>query len=227
MFGKDRGIEELHQQLHITEPQAPGFVQIDAGLWTACAHTVRHPRFEGKEIAFINLGPELSRQLKGCGEDAIEALCGTGSCSFFPLVTARQICSTFDLGEQCKDLEYDYQSHYHRMRFAMNYWMSVRDMAAYSKSICVNYFCLDYSIVSMIANASPANVLNFCNAHPQLHQFVLTCPVEDCLNIIRIQHDRSLNGRSKEFELIDARIRKEHHSTLFAIEHAGGSRCSQ
>ena len=104
----------------------------------------------------------------------------------------------------------------------MNYWLAVRDIAAYSKVHCAHFFCLDETVVDMIADSSASNVIDFCNANPKLHQFVLTCRTEDCEEIISIVNDSTLTTRQKKYALSIAQMRKELHSCMIAMSQQKG-----
>ena len=51
----------------------------------------------------------------------------------------------------------------------------------------------------MIADSSTTNVIDFCNANPNLHQFSLTCRTEDCEEIISIVNNNALTNRQKKY----------------------------
>lgn len=216
MLENDKNLEGLQRQLRIVKPTPPNFLQIDDGLWKACLHSSNHPHFVGKELSFVQLGPELTRMLSRATLGITAQLAGNGTCSFFPLVTAEQILATFDYGERWLDMDFEYHSHYCRMRFALTYWLSVRDVADYSKSHCASFFCLDDDVVNTIAETSISNVVAFCNGNPQLHQFSLTCPVDDCMDIIRIATDETFNESVRECQMTAARLRKEQHCCEFS-----------
>ena len=72
---------------------------------------------------------------------------------------------------------------------------------AYSKAHCSHFYCLDKVVVDMIADSSTTNVIDFCNANPNLHQFSLTCRTEDCEEIISIVNNNALTNRQKKYAL--------------------------
>ena len=70
---------------------------------------------------------------------------------------------------------------------------------AYSKAHCSHFYCLDKVVVDMIADSSTTNVIDFCKANPNLHQFSLTCRTEDCEEIISIVNNNALTNRQKKY----------------------------
>jgi hypothetical protein len=73
----------------------------------------------------------------------------------------------------------------------------------------------------MIADSSTTNVIDFCNANPNLHQFTLMCRTEDCEEIISIVNNNALTNRQKKYALSIAQMRKELHSCMFATAQKG------
>jgi len=217
MVGFEKAVVDLHQQLYVDRIQPPSFRQIDVSLWAACRNTSINPALIGQEIGFIDMGLALTKHIAEGSLEIIGALSSSGTCSFRPKITAEEIISTFGFGERWEKLEHEHTSHYYQMRFAMNYWLSVRDIAAYSKVHCAHFFCLDKTVVDMIADSSTSNVIDFCNANPNLHRFVLTCRAEDCEEIISIVNDKTLTHRQRKHALSIAQMRKELHSCIFAM----------
>ena len=192
------------------------FLQIDSGLWRICNKTLRDdPQHKKKELSFVDWGVTLSDKLRQAFSEDLGALAEGSICSFYPVITDEKIAGLFGTEKSWNIQAADLQVQYYRLRFAESYWSAVRDMSIRSRSECISYFGLSVDIVDMIATATPNNINDFCHGNPSVHYFKLRCPQQDCLSILDIMHDQTLNAESRALKIALAKARKSNHCTVF------------
>ena len=212
----DQNVYELRSQLNSHQAINRSFLLIDGALWKACYDTLlQDVLIRGKELNFVDLGCVLSNRLAKARPVEYGQLAESSICSFIPSVSAEEICNEFGMHPPLKNLETEYASQYFRVRFAAIYWGAVRDVAVVSKSDCVSYFSLPSSIVELLSTVDSSSVMDFCHGNPNLQNFRLKCPVQDCLAILDIAADPNMSEEEKSLRLTMARLRKANHCETF------------
>lgn len=192
------------------------FIQIDSSLWRMCQKTLKEDAIsKDKELGFVDLGPHLSTALSKSTYEDLGALAEGSVCSFFPIISVEQIASLMGHENDWELQRTDLRFQYYRLRFACSYWGAVRDMALRSRSECLSYFGIGVDIVNLLATATPNNIIDFCHGNPLIHNFKLRCPQEDCVKILSIMHDTSLNEDDRFIKVSLEKARKSNHCCTF------------
>lgn len=194
--------------LQLNFAELPKFQIMDAQLWLAVRKALA-AESAAKELDWLDLGPAVSEAVRTAGAEVIGRLAESAVCSFVPLISEDDFLSRFGRQGDWSSLQKDARINYYRARFGSIYWCSVRDYAVKSRTDCMSFFHIPYSIAEVVAESTTSQVIDYCHGYPEMQRFGLSCDKEACLRVAEAaRHAGSVSG---QLRLLRARLIKSNH----------------